>query len=377
LNARDHNLQYTCKEKENFPQKKRYSDYQHNADKCQRSRSKKPVNGVSDVWKLDKLPYAEHIVWLKDNMHCFTNIIRDSMNVLTPSHGKFVNRTEKTNVREQCKVFGIHEHLHIRSGVRNNPAKWTISLQNIETIHGLMSNAPLGCRKPFTNGGGQYSHDKLLFATVYARHVLPGFGDETVTKNILKLFDIMTYLTSHVIPLTKVDPLLKVIYETLADHDGLLPPTESTYAFHELVHVGQQIMECGPPVLTNMYKYERFNKYLKNIIKNRRSPISSLIKNYLIAEASTMNLGTNFNELQRIVEIYRFVDKGISGNIVAGLKGLCQLQYNESSRTFTFHETDMMEEDPSPENQLPFPNASLMRFVQQNLIDSHVVVSEE
>jgi hypothetical protein len=156
LDAKDSIFQYIEKETQTFPQEKNYAKYKENAQKFQRSRSKKPVDGVSGIWKLDKLPYADHIVWVKDAMHCFTNIIKDSMNVLTPSQGKFINRSEKDNVRHQCKVAGIHEHLHMIPGV-------------------------LGCRKPFTNGGGQYSHDKLTFAIVYARRVLSGFGDPMIT----------------------------------------------------------------------------------------------------------------------------------------------------------------------------------------------------
>jgi hypothetical protein len=157
------------------------------------------------------------------------------------------------------------------------------------------------------------------------------------------------------------------IYETLSDHDGLLPPTESTYAFHELAHIGQQITKCGPPVFSNMYKYERFNKYLKNIIKNRRAPISSLVKNYLIAESSTMNLGTNFDELQQIVDIFRYVDRGISSNIVgAGLNGLAQLRFDESSRRLMYKEINLIgEELDESDSQLSFPNPSLMKFLDQ------------
>ena len=117
----------------------------------------------------------------------------------------------------------------------------------------------------FKTGGGEYSHDKLLFATVYAPMVIPveaGIGCPLVTANILKVFSIMTILTCTQFCIHDHDQMMNYIYDVVADHEGLLPPSEATYTLHEMAHVARQILEVGPPLMVSMFKYERQNKYL-------------------------------------------------------------------------------------------------------------------
>lgn len=49
--------------------------------------------------------------------------------------------------------------------------------------------------------------------------------------------------------------------------------------------------------------------------------MSSIVKNYLISEMSTLFIGTSFNQTERIKEIFQYVDKGISRKIITGLNG--------------------------------------------------------
>jgi hypothetical protein len=132
----------------------------------------------------------------------------------------------------------------------------------------------------------------------------------------------------------------------------------------EVLYIGEQLRECGPAVYSNMYKYERCNKYLKNIIKNRRAPISSLVKNYLVAELSTMHLGINVDDIQKMVEIFKYADIGISSDVIAGLNGLSKLIYDQSSNQIIYCEKLPLESliDDTLTSPLKFPNPSLAMF---------------
>lgn len=342
-------LQYPCTDYDTFPTMKIYDDYWRIGYQAEITGRPDKKRGIKGLWKLHDLPYMRDIFWAKDGMHCFANIIKDSINVLRPTHKGFVNRTEKDTVRNNCQKLGIFKELHIpqTEGGEIQPARWTLTPTQINSIHDKMKNLPMGLRKPFQTGGGEYSHDKLLFATIYASNVLSveeGIGCPHVTENILKLFSIITHLTSNEFEIQEHNNLMKYIYDALADHDGLLPPSEATYTLHELVHVANQILDCGPPLMVSMFKYERQNKYLKKLLKNQRYPISSIVRNYLISELSTLLIGTSIENTERLSEVFEYVDKGISSKVTAGLIGLSKLRF-ESPDKIICEELNITEEE--------------------------------
>lgn len=152
-----------------------------------------------------------------------------------------------------CKDKGIHRHLYTSQDIFGNPlpAKWIFSDEAIETVNRKMEmlrGVGAGLKNPIIQGGGEYSHDKIQFATKYARQVIDPntMGDPRVTKNILDLFDFITKLTESEFLENELDGLLDSLYDLLSDHEGLLPISEATYTLHELVHVTSQIRECGP-----------------------------------------------------------------------------------------------------------------------------------
>jgi hypothetical protein len=357
-------LQYERKENRTRPSKRTYPEYVSNAMGATKKKSK---NGVKGLWPLHQLPYSEDILWIKDAMHCFNNIIKDSINVLTPSNSSFSNRTESARVRNVCQSLGIHKSIHVNQGlhgpVTNHP-KWVFSKKDIEEIHEDLKDVEKGCQKPFSCGGGTHSHDKLMFATLYAKSVLKNRGDEQVSNNILTLFDIITYLTNYSFKKEMIPRLVDKICSTLADREGLLPPSEATYAIHEIVHVAEQIPEAGPPMFSNLYKYERANKYLKNLIQNQKSPMSSLVKNYLVVELSSISLINSDHSLERVQDISQYTDKTMCSHIMSGYNALAKLSYDKETKILkTDHDDFIQINDPS---ELLVPNETLLDFVNDN-----------
>lgn len=287
--AGHHFLQYPEEDMEPFPQMKSYEDYWQIGYRAEITGRVDKLNGIKGLWKLHQLPYMRDIFWAKDGMHAMANVVKDSINVLRPTERGFLNRTEKTTVRNACKKLRIFKELWIPEETKDaerldeetkqgyleeeqqnvQRARWTLTPEQIARIHDQLKYLPTGLRKPFKTGGGEYSHDQLLFATVYAPMVIPvedGIGCPLVTTNILNVFSIITALTCHEFCLNDHDQLMDYIYDVVSDHEGLLPPSEATYTLHEMVHVAKQIIEVGPPLMVSMFKYERQNKYLKNLL---------------------------------------------------------------------------------------------------------------
>ena len=83
----------------------------------------------------------------------------------------------------------------------------------------------------------------------------------------------------------------------------MFPPSESTYALHELIHVGAQTEITGPPRFNSLFMFERVNLYLKRMIKNKHSHAASIIKAYGKQEFITQIIGYKFDRLSKIIEI--------------------------------------------------------------------------
>lgn len=128
--------------------------------------------------------------------------------------------------------------------------------------------------------------------------------------NILEIFDLISEGCSDRFNMTKLNnELLPKLYITLSRREGLMPLTEMTYTVHQLVHVFQDIKHTGPPRFIWMYAFERVNKYCKNLIKNQREPLNSMVKNYIWVETLTIFLLFRMENLENILQYTQNIDK--------------------------------------------------------------------
>jgi hypothetical protein len=74
----------------------------------------------------------------------------------------------------------------------------------------------------------------------------------------------------------------------MADREGLLPPSESTLPCHEVLHMFYDIPAAGLPRYRNLFKFERINHFLKQLLRNTACAFASIMKNYNAHERSTM-----------------------------------------------------------------------------------------
>ncbi len=93
------------------------------------------------------------------------------------------------------------------------------------------------------------------------------------------------------------------------EHSYLLPPSESTYALHEIIHVCSQIEETGPPRFNCLFMFERVNLFFKRMIKNKHHHMASIIKSYASEEFICQTVGFNFKCLTKVVEIMSCIER--------------------------------------------------------------------
>jgi hypothetical protein len=346
-------FQYYSNERGSEPTLRTYHEYVQNAHEAEvRGQA---VDGVKGLWTLHALPYASLILRIVDPMHTFANIIKDSVNVLSPEN----NRCESIPNRNAYQQLKIFPHLHpISSNANNNKARWSFTKQEIEEIHDDMKFLPQtskSLQKPFEKSGGHSSHDKLIWATKFARQVLkrprrlqqfitPQQMEamrhrELIIENILSLFDFIGHLCQYKYRITDVDDYFPLLIIILSEHEGLLPPCEATYALHGLVHVLEQIKDAGPPLMGSMFTYEQKNKFIKGLIRNNREPISSIVKNYSISESVTFMICLEFDTWQHFQKLCPQ-----DGDVSPIINAIKKMRYDPNTEKIYCNPEDMEED---------------------------------
>ena len=247
------------------------------------------VNGVKGVWAFGDLPYGHKIWMTKDRMHTADHVVKDCLNVLSRSVNGHKNRTEKTSVRNACQTYKIFPFLYAAEGKQSAP--WVANAY-IEQNHDIKLKHVIGAvsvevpKRIWKKAKGRTSQETIMYASdgwatwcLYSPDLLPS---APYIENKLKLFDILRILNSSRIKGIDISSIYSLTIDALVEHSALFPPTEQTYALHELVHIVQQIPKIGPPKFNNLFMYERVNSTLKRMIKNKCNSMPSIVKAYAV-----------------------------------------------------------------------------------------------
>jgi hypothetical protein len=207
-----------------------------------------------------------------------------------------------------------------------------------------VQNIPATMRMPMHYNGGKFTHDKIRWATDHARDCLIDKGDNDVTNNILRIFDCISEILASTF--SKIDVrtnLLPKLINVLVDHEGLLPPPESTSSFHSIIHTVDKIGVGGIPHMWWIFKYERKMKTLKGMEKNNRYPISSIVKNYLISEMITQDITLSLKNTRSAVQLLRYTPKSTAGSVNNIFKALSTLRVVDDTvlSTYDFNNDDV------------------------------------
>jgi hypothetical protein len=341
-------FQYAVEEVGDCPEPIPYRDYIYNGGLGE--YFKEPSEGVRGIWRLDQLPYADQIVWVKDPMHTCANVVAGCLRAIRPSTGFSIkNRSETEGVRRECMKAKIFPHLHIKKGKTLTKPRWIVTQAEMKAVNRrlIQSQAPPQLQTPFIHLGGASSHDSIVFATKYARRAFKDISKDyrSVINNMLYLYDLIRDLSQFRFPRDEIQDIYNILIWTLCDREGLLPPPESTYIFHELVHVVMQIKQLGPPMMNSMWKYERKNKWLKGLIKNKRAPIPSLIKNYLISESCSFLVGTDRDAYNKMTALFQYATPGMRSNLSKTMKTIKRLRFDPIAKIISYDPKDSDEDD--------------------------------
>ena len=167
-------------------------------------------------------------------------------------------------------------------------------------------------------GKAKNSHDTVQYAANgWATFALYDFSEsnEEIQKYFdvkIELFSIISELLSGSININSLGNLRSRAIDILIKHSALFPPSESTYALHELIHVIEQTEFIGPPRYSSMFMFERANLYLKRMVKNRNHPFASLIKSYSAAEFVHQTIGYNFTKMLSLMKLFTYIPTDIN-----------------------------------------------------------------
>lgn len=176
-------------------------------------------------------------------------------------------------MKEACLAAGIHEHL-TENG--NDLPPWVFTKQECVAADRAMLKIIGSCTfeerplRVMRAGNASNSHDTIFWATVYARWCFRGKGNRVYIDNICDIFDIIASLGATRLNVKHVRDILKPrLINAMVHRAGLLPPTECMMTLHELLHVCDQVKEIGVPRVSSLYKFERMNHILKELLKNK------------------------------------------------------------------------------------------------------------
>ena len=234
--------------------------------------------GVKKLWALDIVPYACHVHWTIDLMHCWDNVIKDMINSLRPTTSgdsklyRHTNRTTSANVIEGCRQDDIHHHLHNEDTVPS----WIFTKKECMEADAAMLKIIGKCtyeERPLNvmraGKAGRSSHDTIFWAMTYARWCFRNKGCDVYTNNMCDIFDILSTLNGGRINGTYVREVLKPkLINLLVARAGILPPSECLITLHEALHICDQVKEVGLPRMSSLFKFERVNLMLKKLLKN-------------------------------------------------------------------------------------------------------------
>ena len=130
-------------------------------------------------------------------------------------------------------------------------------------------------------------------------------------SNMLDIIDVIGVLTSNKLSHDAIRTLGGKIVKLLAQRNGLVPPSECTITLHELFHVVDQSYNIGCPRYSNLYKFEKVNKFLKGMLKNVAKGFASIMKNYMQKESIFFETAINSTEIASIDSLQKFLPKDI------------------------------------------------------------------
>lgn len=231
-----------------------------------------------------------------DPMHLISNILSHSVNLISGTE-------DSIKVRKQEKSI----HRFPSSWVKDNddvlPAgPFSLTKENIRLADSRAMNVlvPHGFgwrpREIFNRKYAMKSHEwKLLSSSGILKFCLRGMLGSRQRSTLFKLFDVLKRICAESVIIDAIQLLEEHVHTVLALIERDFPLSLQVIVFHLLHHLPRFIKMYGPVYSFWMYRYERFNSWIKRRALNRRYPEATVIQTYLLSEwAYFMELSGKF-----------------------------------------------------------------------------------
>jgi hypothetical protein len=150
---------------------------------------------------------------------------------------------------------------------------------------------------------------------------------------MLDIFDVIGILTSNKLSQASINEINSMLIAMVIERSGLVPPSECTITLHELLHLIDQSIAVGCPRFSNLYKFEKVNKFLKSMLKNVAKGFASIMKNYMEKESIFMQTAIQLSEMESVEDLQKFLptDTKSMKNIKSFLQKI-HIDYDEDDR---------------------------------------------
>ena len=121
------------------------------------------------------------------------------------------------------------------------------------------------------------------------QHLMPvasrGLMEKKARKAIIRLCSFFNKLCQRVLDREKVEQINVEIVEVLCELEIFFPPSFFDIMVHLSIHLGKEVLICGPVHFRWMYPFERYMKTLKDYVRNYARPEGCIAESYLAEES--------------------------------------------------------------------------------------------
>ncbi|XP_062114223.1 uncharacterized protein LOC133825274 [Humulus lupulus] len=273
------------------------NDFGKNMNPKKRSRD----NKVEGMWKKKSiffnLPYWK-VLLVRHNldvMHLEKNVCDSIISTLLDLNGK---SKDHLNARLDLKDLGIKKALHSveKDGIIRLPAaSYTLSrsekkmfcqrLFDLKLTDGYSSNISNCVVVEERKLMGLKSHDFHVLMQQLLVVAIRGLMEDGPREATIRLSKFFNRICQHVVDVKEIIELEAEVVETICMFERYFPPSFFDPMVHLVVHLGREVLLCGPIQFRWMYHFERYMKLLKGYVMQPTHPEASIAERYIADES--------------------------------------------------------------------------------------------
>ncbi|XP_062100363.1 uncharacterized protein LOC133806259 [Humulus lupulus] len=132
---------------------------------------------------------------------------------------------------------------------------------------------------------GLKSHDFHVLMQQLLVVAIRGLMEDGPREAIIRLSKFFNGICQHVVDVKEIIELEAEVVETICMFERYFPPSFFDPMVHLVVHLGREVLLCGPVQFRWMYHFERYMKLLKGYVMQPTHPEASIAERYIADES--------------------------------------------------------------------------------------------